>query len=129
METAGLQCYPVIRIFRCKEKIMKARIYKPSKSAMQSGKGKGKAWVLEYELTSARVPEPLMGWVSARDTLNQVKIPFDTAEQAADFAHQNGLEYIILPPQERIVSPRTYSDNFKYRASKPVASGKKTKKA
>ena len=95
---------------------------------MQSGKGKGKAWVLEYELTSARVPEPLMGWVSARDTLNQVRIPFDTAEQAADFAHEHGLEYTILPPQERIITPRTYTDNFKYKTPKTDAQTKKTKK-
>ena len=59
-----------------------ARIYRPAKTAMQSGRAKTRKWVLEYEPTSRRDPDPLMGWSSARDTLNEVQLHFDTLEEA-----------------------------------------------
>lgn len=93
---------------------MKARIYKPSKSAMQSARGKAQDWVLEYESPSKRGPEPLMGWTCSGDTLNQVKLFFDTREQAVAFAEKNGLTYSISKVRERRVKPRNYGDNFKY---------------
>ena len=52
----------------------RARILRPSKTAMQSGTALTRKWVLEYEPATKRVPDPLMGWVSARDTLNQVRL-------------------------------------------------------
>ena len=61
---------------------MRARIYKPARTAMQSGKARTKLWLLEYEPQSPRVPDPLMGWSSARDTLNQVQLRFDTLDEA-----------------------------------------------
>lgn len=93
---------------------MKAKIYKPARTAMQSGRGKINKWVLEYEQDTARVPEPLMGWVSSGDTLNQVRLSFKTAEDAAAFADKHGLEYNILPSHERRGRPRNYGDNFRY---------------
>ena len=61
---------------------MSVIIYKPSKTAMQSGKARTKGWVLEHKQTSARKPDPLMGWISASETTNQVKLTFETKEEA-----------------------------------------------
>lgn len=90
------------------------RIFRPSKSALQSGRARAQTWVLEYELVSPRRPESLMGWTSAGDTLNQVRLPFDTVEQAVGFAKKNGWAYTVLPSHDRNVLPRNYVDNFKY---------------
>ena len=66
-----------------------ARIYRPAKTAMQSGRAKTRKWVLEYEPATRRDPDPLMGWSSARDTLNEVQLRFDTLEEALAFAKKN----------------------------------------
>jgi len=93
---------------------MNVRIYKPSKSAMQSGQAKTRLWVLEYEPASKRAPEPLMGWTSSSDTLNQVRLRFATAEDAIAYAQEQGWSYTLQEPHVRNVRPRNYVDNFKY---------------
>lgn len=93
---------------------MNVKIYRPSKNVMQSGRAKLKLWVLEYETTSARKPENLMGWTSSGDTLNQVQIKFGSQAEAEDFAKAKGWDYSIQNPRERVVKPRNYGDNFKY---------------
>lgn len=93
---------------------MKARIYKPAKNAMQSGRANTQEWVLEYELETPRRPEPIMGWVASGDTLNQVQINFLTKEAAIAFAEKEGLQYTIIEPQARKVKPQSYIDNFRY---------------
>ena len=93
---------------------MKAKIYKPAKNAMQSGRANTAEWVLEYELETPRRPEPLMGWVAADDTLNQVRIKFLTKEAAIVFAEKEGLEYTVSETHTRKVKPQSYIDNFKY---------------
>ena len=94
---------------------MKVRIYKPSRSAMQSGPGKAKQWVIEAVTTSKRQPESLMGWISSEDTLNQIMIRrFDNAQEAIAHAEREGWEYSVGVAQERKVRPRNYMDNFKY---------------
>jgi len=100
---------------------MKARIYKPSRNTMQSGRGKTKQWVLEYENDTARTPEQLMGWVSSGDTNNQVKMRFDSQKDAIKFAKSKGLDYKVASEQVRKTKPRNYGDNFKYI---PVEEGK-----
>jgi len=92
---------------------MEVRIYKPSKTAMQSGRGKGDDWVLEYETQTARTAEPLMGWVSSGDTLNQVQLNFKSKEDAIGFADKKGWAYSVQEEQIRRLKPRNYSDNFK----------------
>lgn len=94
---------------------MQVRIFKPSKNAMQSGRGKAKLWQIEPELESARVPEPLMGWTSSEDTLNQIRLRFETAEAAVQYAEKQGWVYTLDQPQERRVTPRNYGDNFRPR--------------
>ncbi len=91
-----------------------AKIYQPAKSATQSGRGKTKNWLLEYELETKRQPEPLMGWVSSGDTLNQVRMGFDSKEEAIAFAEKKGWPYSLAEPKKRIMKGRTYLDNFKY---------------
>ncbi len=94
---------------------MKAKIYKPAKNAMQSGRGGHGQWVLEYELETARKPEPLMGWTSSADTLNQVSLKFDSKEAAIAFAESRNFEFTLGEDHIRIIKPRSYLDNFKYR--------------
>ena len=93
---------------------MDVRIYRPSKSAMQSGRAKAQSWTMEYELKTQRQPEELMGWTSSGDTLNQVRLNFNTLEDAVAYADKKGWKYTIQPAEERIVRPRNYVDNFKY---------------
>ena len=92
----------------------RARIHRPSKTAMQSGLAKTLKWVLEYEPASPREPDPLMGWASARDTLNEVQLYFETLEAAVEFARKNGLDYTVIEPKERTIRPKSYADNFRY---------------
>lgn len=92
----------------------RVRIYQPAKTAMQSGIGKTKAWVLEYEPATPREPDPLMGWASAGDTLNEVRIRFDTLDAAVAFAKKRGLDYTVIAPKARTIRPKSYADNFRY---------------
>ena len=92
----------------------RARILRPAKSAMQSGTAMTRHWLLEYEPASKREPDPLMGWSSARDTLNQVRLRFETLEEAIAFADKKKLDYTIIEPHARTLKPKAYADNFKY---------------
>jgi hypothetical protein len=91
-----------------------ARIYRPSKTAMQSGRGQTRKWLLEYEPATRRDPDPLMGWSSARDTLNEVKMHFETLDEAVAFAAKNGLDYTVIEPHARTLKAKSYADNFSY---------------
>lgn len=93
--------------------MVEARIYQPSKTAMQSGRGKAKDWILDYEPETPRRPEPLMGWVSSGDTLNQIRLTFDTKEDAIAFAERENLTYSVAEEHHRVVRPRNYGDRFK----------------
>jgi hypothetical protein len=96
---------------------MKVRIYKPSRSSTQSALGKTRKWILEYEPASKRKPEPLMGWSSADDTLNQVRLKFESAEDAVAYATKQGWEYSVAVTRDRRIRPRNYMDNFKFKPS------------
>ena len=93
---------------------MKVRIYQPSKSAMQSGRASTAKWLLEYETETPRAPEPLMGWTASGDTLNQVRLKFETIQDAVGYAQSKGWAYTVLPTHQRRVVPKNYGDNFKY---------------
>ena len=90
-----------------------ARIFKPEKTAMQSGRGETRKWVLEYEPATPREPDPLMGWASAGDTLNEVRLRFSTLEEAIAFADRNGFDYTVVAAQERTPKAKSYADNFR----------------
>jgi hypothetical protein len=93
-----------------------ARIYRRSKTAMQSGRAGTRDWVLEYDLPTARRPEPLMGWVAADDTLNQILLRFPTRDEAVAYAERRGIPYAVQPEHDRRIEPRNYGDNFRPRA-------------
>jgi hypothetical protein len=93
---------------------MPARIYKPAKTAMQSGFANTKDWVLEFEPEEPRSIEPLMGWTSSGDMKQQVRLFFDTREEAVAYCERHGIAYQAFdatPARRRIMS---YSDNFAY---------------
>lgn len=93
---------------------MPARIYQPSRTAMSSGTAKTKHWVLEYVSGSTREVDPLMGWTSSSDTQAQVKLTFDTKEEALDYAKDQGIEAIVTEPKKRKPNIRQggYGENF-----------------
>ena len=93
---------------------MVARITKPSKTVMQSGQARSKDWLLEHEQTSAREIDPLMGWTSSGDTQQQVRLRFETKEEAIAYAERNGLPYSVTEPTEKTVSTKSYADNFRF---------------
>ena len=92
---------------------MTARIYRPAPNAMQSGKGKSKGWVLVYGQASAREIEPLMGYTSTTDTQIQVKLSFDTLEEAEAYARANGIPYSVQQPHTPTPKRTSYPDNFR----------------
>ena len=89
----------------------KAKIYKPTKTAMQSGLAKTKLWLLEFETKNMDI-NPLMGWESSTDTLSEIKLEFSTKDQAINYAKKNNMYYYVIEPQERNISKKSYSDNF-----------------
>lgn len=93
---------------------MQARIYLPSKSAMTSGMGNSRKWVLEYVPTEARQIDPLMGWTGSGDMNRQVQLRFETQEAAVDYALRHGLAYTVEAPKPRRanVRPLGYAGNF-----------------
>jgi hypothetical protein len=94
--------------------MMTARIYKPARTAMQSGQAKAKEWALDYEPEQAPTVEPLMGWTSSGDMRQQVHLSFDTKEEAIAYCERNGVAYQVFdskPPARPRIS---YSDNFAY---------------
>ncbi len=93
---------------------MRARIYQPPKTAMQSGRAGTDHWVLEFEPASPLRPDPLMGWIGSTDTQAQVKLTFETRDEAVSFADKNGVAYDLELTQQRRVKPKAYADNFRF---------------
>ncbi|MGO8799564.1 MAG: ETC complex I subunit [Roseiarcus sp.] len=91
---------------------MTARIYRPTRTAMQSGQAKDK-WLLEYEPESPPQIEPLMGWTSSSDMKSQIKLRFDTKEEAIAYAQRSGVVYRVEEPKETTRKVVSYSDNFR----------------
>ena len=89
----------------------KAKIYKPSKTAMQSGHRKSKNWILEFDTLDTKI-SPLMGWESSLDTMSEIKLEFSTKEQAINYAEKNNIDYYVLEPKKRKLIIKSYSDNF-----------------
>ena len=92
---------------------MQARIYKRPKNAMQSGKGKSKQWVLVHESTTPRSIDPLMGYTSSSDMNQQVRLSFETLEEAEAYAQRNGIPYSVQPAHEPTPKRVSYPDNFR----------------
>ena len=89
----------------------KAKIYKPSKTAMQSGFRKTKNWLLEFDSINTGV-SPLMGWESSKDMMSEVKLEFSTKELAINYAKKKKIDFEIIEPKKRKIIKKSYSDNF-----------------
>lgn len=93
---------------------MTARILQPARNAMQSGKAKSNRWLLAFDQASPRTVEPLMGWTSSSDTRQQLRLWFDTREEAVAYAERNGVAYRVEEPRPaRSRQVFAYSDNFR----------------
>jgi NADH dehydrogenase ubiquinone Fe-S protein 4 len=93
---------------------MTARIYKPARTAMQSGQANTKEWALDYEPEQAPTVEPLMGWTSSADMKQEVRLSFDTKEEAIAYCERHGIAYQVFETKP-LSRPRiSYSDNFAY---------------
>ena len=96
------------------ETAMTARIYKPAKTAMQSGHANTKDWVLDYEPEEPRVVESLMGWTSSGDMNSQVRLRFATQEEAEAYCARHGIAYQIMQPKQPTRRGLSYADNFAF---------------
>ncbi len=93
---------------------MSARIYSPSKTAMQSGKAKTGRWVLEFDPEQPRRIDPLMGYTTSGDMKSQIRLFFDSKEAAIAYAEKHGLAFRVTEPKQPRRRQISYSDNFKY---------------
>ncbi len=93
---------------------LKARIFRPAKNAMQSGRKGTKHWRLEYAPAAHKFVEPLMGWTGSTDTSEQVEIDFDDKESAIAFCEANNIDYTVFEPKQRRLHLKAYADNFSY---------------
>ena len=89
----------------------KAKIYKPTKTAMQSGNNNTKSWLLEFDTLNIGV-DPLMGWHTSRDMMSELKLEFSSKDLAINYAKENNIDYYVIEPQKRKVIKKSYSDNF-----------------
>ena len=89
----------------------KAKIYIPTKTAMQSGRGKLNKWVLEFDTKDPSI-NPLMGWETSTDTLEEVLLKFSTKEKAIEYAETNHISYRVIEPKKKQYVIKSYADNF-----------------
>ena len=99
---------------------MLAKIYQPSRNAMQSGQARTRDWLLEFVPADAKSIDPLMGWTGSGDMNSQVRLSFPTREEAVAYAERNGIVYETFEPRKRrhVLRQNGYGDNF--------ASGRRT---
>ena len=89
----------------------KAKIYKPAKTAMQSGTRNTKSWILEFESMNKEI-NPLTGWISSKDTISEVRMKFSTKELAVAYAKKNNIKYKVIETKKRSFIKKSYADNF-----------------
>ena len=89
----------------------KAKIYIPAKTAMQSGRGKIKDWILEFTTKDPSI-NPLMGWETSTDTLEEVVLKFPSKEKAIEYAERNNISYNVIEPKKKEFVIKSYADNF-----------------
>ncbi len=98
---------------------MVARIYRPARNAMQQGDANTREWLLDFESETPRTVDPLMGWISNADTQPQVRLYFDTREEAIEFAKRQGIPFRVTEPKEARRVIKAYADNFAAVRRKP----------
>ena len=108
MENLSLERLAIYQFYK---QMKKAKIYIPTKTAMQSGRGKLKKWVLEFTTKDPSI-NPLMGWESSTDTLGQVILQFPSKEKAIEYAKSNDISYTVIEPKKAEFVIKSYADNF-----------------
>jgi hypothetical protein len=98
---------------------MSAKIYRPAKTAMQSGKAKTHLWVLEYDAVSARVIDSVTAYTGSGDMQQQLKLTFESQELAEAYAQRKGIEYRVIEPKDATRKTVSYTDNFRYSRTQP----------
>ena len=91
--------------------MLKAKIYKPTKSAMQSGLAKLNKWLLEFKTKDNGI-SPLMGWESSTDTLTELRLEFSSKELAVEYAKKNKIKYDLIESNQKKTVKKSYADNF-----------------
>ncbi len=91
---------------------MFAKIYQPTRNAMQAGRALSKQWLLEFTPEMAERPDPLMGWTSSTDMRAQIRLTFESKEAAVAYARNQGIPYQVTTPQRAKRYVKSYSDNF-----------------
>ncbi|MCC7259853.1 MAG: ETC complex I subunit [Alphaproteobacteria bacterium] len=90
-----------------------AKIYQPTKNAMQSGRA-GRKWVVEFDPAAPEALDGLMGWTGSSDMRQELHLRFDSREAAEAYAERNGITYRVVEPQQRAVKPKSYASNFAF---------------
>jgi hypothetical protein len=98
---------------------MTAKIYRPAKTAMQSGKAKTHLWVLEFDQEVARHIDPILGYTSSSDMNQQVRLTFESQELAESYAKREGIEYRVILPKDANRQVVSYTDNFRFNRQQP----------
>jgi hypothetical protein len=98
---------------------MFARIYKPARTAMQSGNAAAERWLLEYEPELRKAAEPLMGYTSTADMRRQIRLAFDDVQQAIAYAEKHGIPYRVSESHEPATKKLSYADNFRFGRPQP----------
>ena len=93
---------------------MRARIFKQPKTSMQSGVAGTEHWVLEWAPQERREPDAMMGWFGSADTQAQVKLRFDSREDAVAYAQRQGAAFEVEIDPPRVHRPKLYADNFRF---------------
>ena len=89
----------------------KAKIYKPTKTSMQSGKRNTKNWIMEFDTLNTGI-NFLTGWTTSKDTMSEVKLEFESRDQAISYAKNNNIDFYVIEPEERKLIKKSYTDNF-----------------
>jgi hypothetical protein len=98
---------------------MLARIYRPAKNAMQSGRANTRLWELSFEPATARTSDPLMGWTQSTDMDGQVRLRFSTREEAVAYAKRHGIPFEVNSDLEHKKIIKAYADNFAFQRKQP----------
>lgn len=96
-----------------------AKIFRPSKSAMQSGRAASNEWLLEWEADIGAPQDALMGWTGSADTRAQIRLSFASREEAVAYARARAIPHQVIEPQEKSMVSRAYSDNFAFARREP----------
>ena len=90
------------------------RIYCPARSAMQQGRAQTRKWLFEFEPATPKSHDPLMGWISSPDTRGQVKLRFDSKDEAVAYAQRHSIPFRLDEPKLATGKAKSYAANFAF---------------